>query len=302
MLNWNASQRSHYGAMGRFSGTCAVQRKINFNSRVRNLVHALRTLPASERLPRIGIFFYMRNFGLWREYKPCIQTILQAAEGGTVDLILTVTREHEHLQYYLPKLREAAPASLRFDLISFAQNLGAENGVFLQQLLLTQELAWDHDIIFKVHTKEEPRWRQMMITDLCGSVEGVKEIIRQFVRDHRLGIVGPRNFTWRMEGRTSHVALNQASFGFNLKAQQQMQRLWSLMGRALPTREDWTSVAGSIYWIRGGGLRTWQEDVLPTAPSILEACDSDLGCGGPQGFDILVPTLVAKTHRVKAGL
>lgn len=254
--------------------------------------------------PRIGIFIQMSNMGVWRELKQCVQTVLHATSNNTVDVILTATRDHQHIQLALPVLRQSAPGSLRYDMLTFAREVGADQGVFLQQLLFAREMGLQHEILLKLHTKEEPRWRQTMQDDLCGSVEMVRGIIAQFETDPWLGMIGPTNLTFSKDGPVSQVAFGQGN-AFNGASVKQMKRVWSLMkgelkgSEKLPPEAWWTIVAGSFYWVRAN-LPMWESTLFPNIAGILEACQPSNNCFASVGLERLLPTMVAATHKVLA--
>ncbi|CAK9088610.1 Rhamnan synthesis F [Durusdinium trenchii] len=263
-----------------------------------------------ERGLRIGIYIQLSNLGLWKRLKACVLTILEATmdenapnstRKSTVDVILTVTEEHKFLRFFLPALRQAAPpsSSLRLTALSFAEARSADNGLFLQQLLLARDLQVDHDLILKLHSKEEPRLREMILGDLCGSVEGVRAALEQFQKDQRLGMIGPTSLTWTKEGSTKHVAFNLATSGFGKTVVKRFQNAWSLLSpRKLPHSKKWTIVAGSMYWVRAG-LLLWNNN-LPSSriPKFLDACPEP-ACSA--GLERLFPTFIADTkHRVVA--
>ena len=87
-------------------------------------------------------------------------------DGASVDVMLAVVQEDRTQHAFLPSLRQAAPASLRFDLLSHVDDTGANNGIFLQQLLIAQEFSLDFDLLLKLDAREEPLWRQMIVRDL----------------------------------------------------------------------------------------------------------------------------------------
>ena len=265
--------------------------------RLNYLVQVLRGLAREPTGPKIAIFVYLGKFGRWRALRTCVETVLQAASAKSVDVMLTVSQHHKTLKHYLPNLRSMALDGFRLDMMSYATNTGAES-VFLQQLLLARELSLEPDIIFKLHAKEEERWRSMMIENLCGSLETVRAIISQFQSDPELGMIGPANFTWTKDGPSNHVALGQEAVGFKKGSVQHMKRIWTLMRwkRMLP-EQMWTVVAGSLYWVRAG-LGPWQDFLLPKGPEILQNC-AERDCTG--ALQILLPTLVASAYKVAAG-
>ena len=265
-----------------------------------NIRHMIRDGGSGvESSPRIGIFIQVFNYGLWPEMRRCVETVLEAAGNGVVDVILTATHSYETIYYFLPTLRYVSnfSSALRYDILSFVKRKGADNGVFLQQLLLAKELSLDHEIILKIHTKEELKWRHLMLEEICGSVERVRGIIRKFQRDRSVGLVGPTSFTWSQKSPSDHIALGQEKFAFNQKAIQQMELLSSLMKwNTLPPKSLWTVVAGSCYFVRAN-LAAWNK-LLRNTPLILDSCDTERGCGDTRGFEILLPTLIATRHKI----
>ena len=182
---------------------------------------------------RIALFVQLHDPSRWKHLWPCIQTVLLAAKKRKyqVDVMLTTTQPLETLRESLSQVRAVAPGTLRFSILSHAENRGADIGIFLQQLLLAQELWLESDVIFKVHTKKKKAWRNLMIEPLCGSMEAVTSIIDEFQKEPSLGMMGPTNLTWAKEGSTSHVAFNLSKFGFDQDALREMNFVWSLIQR-----------------------------------------------------------------------
>ncbi|CAK9041769.1 Putative serine/threonine-protein kinase nek3 [Durusdinium trenchii] len=314
---------SHRAAVGRAGGQLARSRGF-FGELVRTRVQQLVDfLEESDPDPdreesgrlRVGVLAQLHDPSRWDQLWPCIRAVLEAAGKKTVNVLLTTTQPLEALKEPLAQVRAntsgaAAFASLRWSVLSRAENRGADIGIFLQQLLLARELSLESDVIFKLHTKKRKAWRDLMIEPLCGSVQVVQSILQQFESDRMLGMMGPTNLTWRKEGPTEHVAFDLAKFGFDPDALREMNFVWSLLkppgqaGNELPPAAAWTIIAGSFYWIRAG--LTWEEQILPMIPRLLDTmgpyhtgCHAS-GCSAALGLERLIPTLVALERRVAA--
>ena len=240
---------------------------------------------------RIGIFVQLTNLAIWsRSLKPCIERVFEAAKKSprtSIDVILSATEHHDHLDMFLEKLRtsEHAPGVLRYDFNVHGESRAGDNGLFLQQLLYADEHALDHDVILKLHSKLEFQSREAMLNDLCGDVSWIQSVIAEFVKDDGLGMVGPSNWTWSREAWPTK---------FNAKAVRKMDSLWSYVTHNAPPPEGiWRLVIGSFYWVRRQ-LPMWQESLLPNIPILLKSCDASY----TRGFEMLMPTLVAATHKV----
>ncbi|CAK9086846.1 unnamed protein product [Durusdinium trenchii] len=303
ILSLSNRERSAMGAKGRLAMQAFLAE--TRPARMSGLLARLRRPKAASASPgpKIGIFIQLFDMHPWKEVKKCVQTVLEAAVPGTVDLIVTATMRHQYIHLILPVIRQSAPASLQFDILSYAEDRGADNGVFLQQLLLAKDLLTDNDIILKLHCSgggHQDQVRNLSISDLCGSIDSVRAIIDQF-KDPVLGMVGPTNLTWSNNELTSHVAFNLTQGAFDSKSVQRMKEVWSLMSeQRFPPRTVWNIVFGSFYWVRAN-LPVWEEDLVPWAPVILDACKSRKKCLAiARGLERLLPTLVATTHKVVA--
>ena len=291
----SVGRRGRLAAQSRFLGEVV-------EPRISHLMKFLTNDDVFGRKFRIALFVQLHDPSRWKHLWPCIQTVLLAAKKRKyqVDVMLTTTQPLETLRESLSQVRAVAPGTLRFSILSHAENRGADIGIFLQQFLLAQELWLESDVIFKVHTKKRKAWRNLMIEPLCGSIEAVTSIIDEIQKEHSLGMVGPTNLTWTKEGPTSRVAFNLSKFGFDQDALREMNFVWSLIQRnskAELLESAWTIVAGSFYWIRDG--LPWEEEVLPMVPKLLDTMGVyDTGCHESRCFAALglgriVPTLIA---------
>ena len=293
----------------------ALQPRLASIARLERLVHILTAPKMTEdhkrKMPRLVICVQMTEFDQWPDMLLCLQNIINGAalEGLNVDVFVTVTFDHAQMitmtqsHEFAARLQAEAPPSLRLILYTADESTGmaVDDRIFIQQLALAQELSLDYELLVKVHTMKDLRWRDLMIQDVCGSVTRVQSTIQQFMKNEKLRMIGPLNFTWSKGSSIKNIGFGLGYKGFNDKAKKQMKRLWSLAEKPLPSKRFWTMVAGSMYWVRADQA-LWNEVIVPKVPTILANCASQEGCGAPAGLETLIPTLAATRGTVFAGL
>ena len=278
-----------------------VQPRLLASVRRSYLLVLLRRSCTAPPAHRIGLFIQLMYPGVSESLRRCIDMVLLAADStnSTVDVILTTTKPHISFTKFLATVRKSAPASLRFDVLSKADHRGSDNGVFLQQLLLTRELELEHDLILKLRTKNDSGWSEMVARDLCGSVETVSGIIDQFIGDQTLGMIGPTNLTFTKDGLLNNHTVGQQKIDFDVTSWKPMKGVWSMLSRERPRLPPWawTLVSGSCYWVRAN-QSLWEEYLIPFAPKILEGCKPRQECSAVVGLEQLLPTLVTMRQRI----
>ena len=306
ILKLNSTELSTIGRRGRvavqlrFSGDAVATRVSHFLT----ILEQPNTKPAG---PRIGIYIQIHDPSRFHQLRQCILNSLQAAGNGTVDVFFTTTQAIDELRYARSRIEASKFPSLRFVVVSHTENRGADIGMFFHQLLLAKELSLEHDLILKLHSKGMKAWRELMIEQLCGSVDLASRIIDRFLKDKEgnIGLIGPSSLTWTRAGPIDHVPFGIGGFGFNELAIFQLQTAWNLLGKAaLPPEQSQTIVAGSFYWVRGN-IQIWDQVVLRRVPLLLEllgpyksGCTYDLGCATALGLERAMPTLVAMRSSV----
>ena len=290
-------RRGRLAAGARFTGEAIFPR-------ISHLLSILKFPRKKKAGPKIGLFIQMHDPNRFHQLRQCIYNTLEAAGTGRVDIFITTTKPLEELRYAEERIMAQKMPALGFIVASQTVNRGADIGMFLHQLLLAQELSFNHDVILKLHSKGLKHWRELLVGQLCGSVEVVTNVLSKFRKDQKLGLIGPSNLTWTKKGSLDHVAFNLAPCGFNDLAVEQFRTAWSMLGHTeLPPEEHWTIVAGSFYWTRAN-LTSWNLNVLPQIPRLLDVMGTyttgcnDVGCQAALGLERVMPTLVSMSGKV----
>ncbi|CAK0840261.1 unnamed protein product [Prorocentrum cordatum] len=139
-------------------------------------------------------------------------------------------------------------------------NKGADTGIFFQQVLALSDPS-RYDMLLKLHTKSDARWRCTMLMSLCGSSEQVSKILSRFDSQPDLGIIGPWSLTWTWDTPVEETYEKKGGNAFTiLDGQKQMEdymkRVWAdiFQNRSFPARDQYLMAAGSMYWARSAPL------------------------------------------------
>jgi hypothetical protein len=268
-------------------------------TRVSHLVDRLNHMLLSSRgisKKRTAIFLQLLNPStdfpfLW----PCIQNVLEAHSGSSVDVIMATPQPVSTLQTAVAQIRSRREAF--YVVASQAEDRGADAGIFIQQLILARELSISPTVIFKAHWKHRDVGSLAMET-MCGSVAAARRIINSLTADAMSGMVGPAKLTWNLKNQEGHAALNY--FGRSEKIRLEMMFSWSVMSPSdFPAEQHLWIVTGGCYWVRMD-IPWWEDFIFPVAARLLvrmgphDASCVAAACQIAPAMQWLIPSFISK--------
>lgn len=173
-------------------------------------------------MPNIALFIHIGNHLMF----PLIRTYIDLTYqlGYPIDLYISY-------QLMSPVIRLIE--SLYPDVVLIHSLLGCDIGGYL---LLIDEAIKRHrvyDYVLKLHTKNNPRWREELFNPICGSIDAIQSIIDIFEKDPHIGMIGSSRYK-------SPVDI----YNGRLQAD-----LCKHLGLTMAPSEQYY-IAGTIFWIR----------------------------------------------------
>lgn len=225
----------------------------------------------------VGVFLQVgqnRNIDL---IKPCIANIARA-KVSVHTMTATPLQLDIHVSYVFgfsaqeqAKLDDFLRSLAGVDSVHSAThvNRGFDVAPFLSQLQRTVAAQLSYDLIFKIHTKSNRQWLQHTTQCMCGSLEHVMSILRQFASSPQIGMLAPRGTALGSRSERIKVApflLRQLFseqelwLAFQDSIIRDMTEIWRLIFRdgGSISREDAVVVAGTMFWARLSALQPEQ--------------------------------------------
>jgi lipopolysaccharide biosynthesis protein/SAM-dependent methyltransferase len=189
-----------------------------------------------ESIPRIAVVLHMFYWDLVDEIADYISNI-----PVPFDLYVTATEGiyPQAFSYFNQRFPEASVN------VAEVENRARDIGPFLTRYT---SRYYDYDLVCKVHSKKSPHapnlggWRTFLLDRLLGNEARVREILDEFDRDPKLGLLYPTYFP---EIRSS------ISWGTNLYI---MKDLLSSLEIEFDPMSPCTFPAGSMFWFRPQAL------------------------------------------------
>jgi lipopolysaccharide biosynthesis protein len=194
---------------------------------------------------KIAVALHLFNSSLLSEFQAALAHIHRPH-----DLFVTVPDDGTEIQAAFPLAR----------VYAHQPNRGMDIGGFFA--VLPDLLAGDYEVVLKIHSKTDSRWRRILLAATCGSPEQVEQCLT-LLETKQIGAVGASSLLFK-DGQNGYWKRNQVHME-ELAARHRL--------KLRPT----SFIGGTMFWMKLAPLRKIFEGV--DVPSLLETLNT------PDSFD-----------------
>ena len=147
-------------------------------------------------MTNIGLFIQIANFTVWNKIKFIINNFDQ-------NIILMLHLNKDMLSNLeISNIKKEFPKAI----FTIGENKGMDiYGFFLQiEYIIKNNIQLDY--ICKIHTKTDDKWRNNMISSLCGSKESIQNCLNKF--NDKIRMICPKNYLRLMDHYNTPLILN----------------------------------------------------------------------------------------------
>lgn len=145
-------------------------------------------------------------------------------------------------------------------------NEGLDVGPFLRQLKQSIDTGNSYELVFKIHTKSNREWLKYTLDCMCGTPSHVVSIIKQFINNSKLEMIGPQGLTFTTGSDKTKIAPflvrklfprhKKVGLAFQDYVISGMESTYeTIFGKQLKLlKEEAVIAAGTVWWARYNAL------------------------------------------------